>query len=83
MRKFDTLPQMERIQTEILRKVKPEQRLKIALELSETSKKLLEEGVRSRHPEYTEQKIKLAVIRILLGEELFISVYPEAKGIKP
>ena len=53
-------PQMDRVQIEVLRKMKPEQRLKISMELTEMSKKLLEEGVPNRHPEYTEQEVKLA-----------------------
>jgi len=82
MQELDTSSEAKKVQIEILRKMKPEQRLRISLELSKFSKKLLEEGIRSRHPEYSEQEMKLAVIKILLGNELFGIVYPDAKSLK-
>jgi hypothetical protein len=33
-------------------------------------------GVRSRHPDYTDEKVRFAVIRLQLGEALFRKVYP-------
>jgi hypothetical protein len=83
MKSLDTSKEIEKIQIDILRKKEPEQRLKLALQLFETEKKLLIEGIRSRHPEYTEKEIKLALIRTFLGDELFETIYPEAKKIKP
>lgn len=83
MKAFDTLPEIENLQIEILRKVGPEKRLKLAMELLEIEKKLLIEGIRRRHPEYKEEEIKLALIKILLGKKQFEIVYPQAKEIKP
>lgn len=80
---IDTLLEIERIQLEILRKMEPEKRLKLAFQLLETEKKLLIEGIRIRHPEYSEKEINMALKRIFLGDELFERVYPEAKEIKP
>jgi len=79
----DTTYQAEEIQIEIFRRMEPEKRVQLAIDLAQTSRKLLEVGVRMRHPEYTEHQIKLAVIRLRLGEELFLSVYPQAKDILP
>jgi hypothetical protein len=50
--------------------------------LSKLSKKLLEEGIRSRHSEYSEQEVKLTVIKILLGNELFGIVYSDKENLK-
>lgn len=83
MKQIDTSSESEKIQIEILRKMRPEQRLNLALQLCEIEKKLLIEGIRSRHPNYSENEINLALIRILLGDELFEKVYPFAKRIKP
>jgi len=82
MRELDTSSKARKVQIEILRKMKPEQRLGVSLELSKLSKKLLEEGIRSRHPEYSKQEVKLTVIKVLLGNELFEIVYPDAKSLK-
>ena len=82
MRRLNISNEAEKVQIEILRKMGPEQRLRVSLELSKLSKKLLEEGIRNRHPEYSKQEVKLAVIKILLGNELFGIVYSGAKSLK-
>jgi len=80
---LDTTPEAERIQLNVLRQMKPEQRLQIAIDLAHTSRKLLMEGVRMRHPDYSEDQIRLAAIRLILKENLFFFAYPEAKDILP
>lgn len=83
MRAIDTSQKAEEIQIEILKRMNPERRLQLSLLLFETEKNLLMEGIRKRHPEYTQEEVKFALIRIFLGEQLFSAVYPFAKEIKP
>ncbi len=83
MKALDTTIEAEKIQIEIFRKMKAEQRLKMAISLTQTDRKLLMAGVRKRHPEYNENQIRLAVIRLTLGANLFSTVYPETKDILP
>jgi hypothetical protein len=83
MRPVDTTPYAEEIQIEIFRRMRPEKRLQAAVNLAQTSRKLLKEGVRGRHPEYSEDQVRLAVIRLMLGEDLFLSAYAEAKDTLP
>jgi hypothetical protein len=83
MRPLDTSIDAERVQIDIFRRMAPEQRLKSTIELSQTSRKLLAEGVRKRHPEYSEQQIKYAVFRLLLPYKLFRAAYPSVKEIQP
>ncbi len=83
MEAFDTSSEIKEIQIEVLKKMSPEKRLNIAIQLSEIAKKLLMEGIRTRHPEYKKEDVKLALIRILLGDEQFEMVYPQWKGITP
>jgi hypothetical protein len=82
-RPLDTSPEVERIQNEIFRKMAPERRLQLAIELTQTSRKLLATGVRQRHPEYDEAQVRLAVIRLTIPEKLFLAAYPHAKDIVP
>ena len=63
--------------------MKPEMRLQMAIDLAKTSRKLVEEGVYRRHPDYAEDQIRLGAIRLILEEDLFLSAYPEAKDIWP
>jgi hypothetical protein len=83
MRPVDTTPYAEEIQIEIFRRMTPEKRLEAAVNLAQTSRELLKEGVRRRHPEYGEDQVRLAVIRLVLGEDLFLSAYAEAKDTVP
>jgi hypothetical protein len=71
------------VQVEVFRRMKPEMRLQVAIDLAQTSRKLVEEGVYKRHPDYGEEQIRLAAIRLILEEDLFLSAYPEARDILP
>jgi hypothetical protein len=78
----DTSKEAEQKQIELLRRMTSSERLQIGLDLTATSRALLEQGVRSRHPEYTEDEVRLAVNRLILPEPLFLKAYPQAAGIK-
>ncbi|MCG3157041.1 MAG: hypothetical protein DKINENOH_03672 [bacterium] len=82
-RPLDTSPEVERIQIECLRRKSPAERLQLAIELTRASRRLLAMGVRRRHPEYDDEQVRLAVIRLTLPEELFLAAYPQAKDLRP
>jgi len=83
MRPLDTTPEADQLQLEIFRRMGPEKRLQAGIALSQLCRKLLLEGVRMRHPEYNERQIELAVIRLILPENLFLAAYPEGRDIRP
>jgi hypothetical protein len=83
MRALDTTPQAEEVQLTVFRNMGPEKRLEAAIALSRTCRKLLAEGVRKRHPEYDEDQVRMAVIRLSLPEDLFLVAYPGGKDILP
>jgi beta-phosphoglucomutase-like phosphatase (HAD superfamily) len=83
MRPLDTTPEAERAQLEAFRRMGLGGRLKAGLALSRTCRDLMREGVRKRHPEYDDDQIRLAVIRLMLPEELFLEAYPGAREIRP
>jgi len=83
MRPLDTSPDAEEVQIEVFRRMGPEKRLHSAALLSDTCRALLAEGVRRRHPDYDEEQVRLAVIRCLLPEDLFLRAYPSAHNILP
>ncbi len=82
-RPLDTSPEAERVQVEIFRKMTPERRLRAGVELTQLSRKLMAAGVRERHPNYDDEQVHLAVIRLTIPEKLFLSAYPHAKEIQP
>jgi len=83
MVRLDTTDEAEQVQVEIFRQMKPEARLQAGIELSQTCRKLMETGVRLRHPEYDTDQVKLAVIRLQIGQELGMKVYPQGKDVVP
>ena len=83
MKPIDTSHEAEKIQIEIFRAMGPERRLQSAAFLSETCRTLLEEGIRRRHPSYTEKQVRLEVIRCLLPEDLFLRAYSGARHVLP
>ncbi|NWG03638.1 MAG: hypothetical protein HXY44_12375 [Syntrophaceae bacterium] len=83
MRPLDTNSDTEKIQIEIFRRMEPQKRLESAALLSETCRTLLAEGIRKRHPNYNQEQVRLAVIRCLLSEDLFLRAYPNARNILP
>lgn len=83
MLRLDTTEEAEQVQVEIFRQMKPEARLKAGIALSWTCRKLMETGVRLRHPEYNSNQVQLAVIRLQIGRELFMKAYPQEKDVAP
>ena len=71
----DTTPEAAQVQLEIFRRMPAARRLELAFQMSNALRGLVAEGVRSRHPEYGDQQVRLAVARLTLGEELFRRVY--------
>ncbi|MFH1923057.1 MAG: hypothetical protein ABIP48_24600 [Planctomycetota bacterium] len=53
-----------------LRRLQPEDRVRRSLELSDQMRAVMEAGVRHRHPDYDEEAVRLAFLRLWLGEAL-------------
>lgn len=67
------------MQMEIYRRMTPEQRVRLAVEMSEEVMEVAAEGIRSRHPDYDEGAVMWAVRRLRLGDdELFAKAWPGA-----
>ena len=44
--------------------------------MSDFVRAVVADGVRARHPTYSDEQVKQAVIRLSLGEELFRKAFP-------
>ena len=75
----DTTIEAARIQFSILRKMGMEGRARTAFELSDALRSITESGVRQHHPDYDENMVRLAAIRIAIGEDLFHQAYPDVE----
>jgi hypothetical protein len=64
----DTSPQAHAVQLRLYRAMTVEQRLELAMSMSEDARRITEEGIRRRHPDYTDRDIRMALIRLLYGD---------------
>lgn len=78
----DTTIEAARIRFSILRKIGPAGWAKMVIELSDGLRTTTESGVRQRHPEYDDKMVRLAVLRLTVGELLFRQCRPhiQVKG---
>jgi len=67
----DTSPEAAAKQLEVLRNMEPGERLKIVFELNVRTRRFMEAGVRHRNPVWDDEQVRLEVIRLWLGDELF------------
>jgi len=71
----DTSTEASAVQLEAYRRMSPEARLRVGLELTEISRQLLIAGIRRRHPDYDDADVRLAFLRLWLGPDLFRRAY--------
>ncbi len=72
----DTTPEAWAVQRDIFRRMSASRRLELALEMTESLRRVVASGVRSRHPDYSEEQVRLAVARLWLGDDLFRQSHP-------
>ena len=75
----DTTLEAIRIRFSILRKIGFAGRANVAIELSDGLRATIQSGVRQRHPEYNDNMVRLAALRLAIGEQLFHQAYPDIK----
>ena len=67
----DTTFEVAKKEFDILRSLGPELRARMAIEMSDSLRRIVEAGVRHRHPDFDEKKIKLEVLRLMVGDKLY------------
>ena len=66
----DTHAEAHRVQIAAYRAMSPERRGEIAAQLSEDIRQIARQGIRLRHPEYTDAEVARALVGILYGRVL-------------
>jgi hypothetical protein len=59
-----------------------EGRVKMTFELSKNLRAITEAGVRHRHPDYDDRRVRLAAFKLAIGSELFSQAFP-SENIEP
>jgi hypothetical protein len=83
MRSADTSPEIHAMQMEIYRRMTPDRRVKLAVEMTEQVNAIAAGGITSRHPDYSDDEVRWALLRLVRGDELFRKVWPEAPLLAP
>jgi hypothetical protein len=79
----DTTPEAEAVQFELYRRMGPARRTRIGAEMSMHARAVVLAGIRARHPEYDEPTARWALFRVLIGDDLFKKVWPQAPLVAP
>ena len=79
----DTSEDAARVQLEVYRRMDASDRLRVGLELTRISRDLLAEGIRTRHPAYSDDEVQWALIRAWIGPETFQRAYPGCPQLDP
>ena len=83
MRPRDTSAEAHEIQLEIYRAMAPERRVEVAFELSDSIRQVAVDGIRQRHPEYSDGEVRRAVVALIYGNDLARLAWHESEIPSP
>ena len=83
MRPHDTTPEAYKQQIAAYRRMTGEQRVLIALRMSEEMREITLAGIQSRHLDYTPAQARDALLRLILGDDLYRAAYPSRDKVLP
>jgi hypothetical protein len=83
MQPADTSREAHEVQLAIYRRMSPEQKLMLAIRMSEEVREVAADGIRTRHPEYSPEEVRFALWRMLHGDDLFRRAWPHAPLLDP
>jgi hypothetical protein len=75
----DTTIDALRKQFEILERIGIEGRAEMTFQLSDNLRQIVEDGVRSRNPEYSDSQVRQEVLQITLGDELYRKAFGKTR----
>jgi hypothetical protein len=79
----DTTPDAAAVQRAVFRRMTGDQRVRMAVQMSEDAREISRCGIRARHPGYTPVEVEQALRRLVLGDELVRRVWPHLPFVDP
>lgn len=79
----DTTPEANEAQLEAYRRLGGAGRAAVMFRLGDLARRTAMAGIRRRHPEYDEPRVRLALARLLLGDDLVKRVWPSQELVEP
>ena len=80
---LDTTVDAHRVQIEAYRRMGGTGRASVMFRLNGLARKMTLAGIRSRHPRYDDEQLRLAYARLVLGDELVLRVWPDRDLVEP
>ncbi len=80
---LDTSSEAHAAQTEAYRRMSGEERTEVVFRLNKIARETAAAGIRSRHPNYSEERVRFALFRLLLGDKLTRRVWPGRALVDP
>ncbi|OQY07446.1 MAG: hypothetical protein B6I25_01850 [Planctomycetales bacterium 4572_13] len=75
----DTSKEAAEVQAEALRRMGLSGRAELTMQLCDNLREITKAGIRHRHPDYTDQQITQAYLRLILESELFQQIFPNCE----
>lgn len=79
----DTSPEADAVQTEAYRRMGGPARAETMFRLTRMTRSASEAGIRSRHPDYGEAQVQLALARLVYGDDLVRRAWPDRELVEP
>ena len=80
---LDTTAEAYRAQIEAYRRMGATGRAAVMFRLNDLARKMAIAGIRSRHPEYDDERQRLAFARLTLGDDLVRQLWPDRDLVEP
>ena len=80
---LDTSPEAAAVQRKIWAAMTGQQRVELAAAMSEEARRISMDGIRMRHPEYSDEQVKHALFVLLHGEETVARVWGADAVVAP
>ena len=71
------------MQAAIYRRMPPGRTAELAARMSIEMRRMALDAIRGRHPEYSSEEARLALFRMLVGDDLFRRAWPRAPLLAP
>lgn len=75
---MDTTDEAREAQFRAWRSMGGERCLLLAMQMSDEIRRVTAAGIRHRHPNYSDGEVRWALLRVVLGEDLFAEAFPTA-----
>jgi hypothetical protein len=79
----DTCAEEDALQVDAYRRMGGVGRARVMFGLTSATRRLAESGIRKRHPEYGREQVKLALARLIYGDELVREAWPGSPLLEP